>query len=90
MFGLAAVAICVQFFFPKLSFLKHSPGILLAFDRAGLLLLLMFCGQLIKQIVVPREPPAVLNDSSLQPSQCSVTNLRKNICRAVQGGVTPR
>lgn len=45
-------------FFPRLIVLKNSPGILLAFDRAGLLLLLMFCGELIKQIVVPRGPPA--------------------------------
>lgn len=60
------------------------------FFRAGLLLLLMFWGELIEQIVVPRGPPAELNDSSLQPSKCFVTNLRKNICRAVQDGVTPR
>lgn len=77
-------------FFPRFIFLKHSPGILLAFDWAGLLLLLMFYGEYIKQTVVLRGPPAELNDSSLQPSQCFVTNLRENICRLVQDGVTPR
>lgn len=75
-------------FFPKIPL--FLPDILLAFDLAGMLLFLIICGELIKQIVLPRGPTAVLNNSSSQPSQCCVTNLRKNICRAVQGGVTPQ